>query len=117
MTKEVGYPLWNFTAFVNKILRHLHNLQSFDLGMESSFNLPYWRFKMIQAPLIYLKISLGKTHDLIDIMSTKPLSYTLQQLHIKIPDVCNDITFSLRDKDFLPRMESLHTFTFAKSFK
>jgi hypothetical protein len=116
MTKHVGYPLWNLTDFVNKILCHLPLLQSLDLGMESSFYLPHWRFKMIQAPLIYVKISLGKTHDLIDIMSTKPLSHTLQQLHIKIPDVCSDIEFSLRDKSFLPRMESLHTFTFAKSF-
>jgi len=76
MTKVVGYPLWNLSDFVNEILCHLPNLHSLDLGMESSFYLPYWELKMIQAPLIYLKISLGETQDLIAMMSTKPLSYT-----------------------------------------
>ncbi|CAF1063810.1 unnamed protein product [Rotaria sordida] len=117
MTREVAYPIWRLCEFLEKTLCRLPTLQSIDLGMDTSFCLHKWPFKMIQAPLIYLKISLGRTYLLIDILSTKPLSSTLQQLHIKILDFCGDIDFSLRKKDFLPRMESLHTFTFVKSLK
>ncbi|CAF4055709.1 unnamed protein product [Rotaria sordida] len=117
MTREVAYPIWNSYEFLERTVCRLPTLQSLDLGMETSFDLHGWPFKMIQAPLTYLKISLGRTHLLIDIFSTKPLSSTLQQLHIKISDFCGDMYFSLRDKDFLPRMESLHTFTFVKSLK
>jgi len=49
-------------------------------------------------------------------MSTKPLAYTLQQLHVKM-SACDDINRSLHVKDRLPRMEALHTFTFVKSFR
>ncbi|CAF4703699.1 unnamed protein product [Rotaria sp. Silwood2] len=117
MTRKVAYPSWNLCEFLERTLCHLRTLQSLDLGMETSFDLHKWPFKTIQAPLIYLKITLGRTSLLIDILSTKPLSYTLQQLHIKIADFCGDMWLCLRDKDFLPRMESLHTFTFVKSFK
>ncbi|CAF3343288.1 unnamed protein product [Rotaria sp. Silwood1] len=43
--------------------------------------------------------------------------YFYTQLHIKIRDLCGDFDFSLRNKGLLHRMESLHTFTFIKSFK
>ncbi|CAF3366082.1 unnamed protein product [Rotaria sp. Silwood2] len=36
---------------------------------------------------------------------------------LRLKDFCGDMWLCLRDKDFLPRMESLHTFTFVKSFK
>ncbi|CAF1006048.1 unnamed protein product [Rotaria sordida] len=117
MTKKIAYPLWNLKEFLEKILCYLPTLQSLDLGMETSFYLHKWPFKTIQTPLIYLKISIARTLDVIDILSTNPLSHTLKQLHIKMPDFCGYRSFSSFDKNILPRMESLHTFTFAKSFK
>ncbi|CAF4498120.1 unnamed protein product [Rotaria sp. Silwood2] len=117
ITKSMAYPSWNMCEFLERTLCCLPNLQSLDLGMETSFVLYKWPFKAIEAPLTYLKISLARTHFLIDIFSTKPLSYTLKQLHIKIRDLCGDFGFSLRNKGLLHRMESLHTFTFIKSFK
>ncbi|CAF2852935.1 unnamed protein product, partial [Rotaria sp. Silwood2] len=117
MIKKRGYPLWNLKEFVEKILCYLPTLQSLDLGMETSFYLHKCPFQTISTPLIYLKISINRTLDVIDILSTKPLSHTLKQLHIKMPDFCGYRSFSSFDKNTLPRIESLHTFIFAKSFK
>ncbi|CAF3322938.1 unnamed protein product [Rotaria socialis] len=116
MTKRLGYPSWHLWEFLERTLCHLPILQSLDLGMETSFALHDWRFKAIQAPLTYLKITLGRAHLLIHILSTKPLSFTLQQLHVYISDFSH-MWLCLRKKDLLPRIASLHTFSFVKSLK
>jgi hypothetical protein len=58
MTKETLHPLWNLYEFLERTLGRLPTLQSLDLGMETSFYLHKWPFKMIQASLTFLKISL-----------------------------------------------------------
>jgi len=117
MTKEAIPLLWNLCEFLERTLGRLPTLQSLDLGMETSFYLHKWPFEMIQTSLIFLKISLHMESLIIKILLTKPLSYTLQQLHVRIQDLGDDIHRCLRDKDLLPRMESLHTFTYIKSLK
>ncbi|CAF4315515.1 unnamed protein product [Rotaria sp. Silwood2] len=116
LTKKKCYPPWNLCEFVQKVLRRLSALRLLDLGMETSFFLHLWPLKTIPTHLIYLRITLTKTQDLLHIMSTTPLACTLQQLHIKM-SVCNDINRSLHAKDCLPRMEALHTFTFVNLFR
>jgi hypothetical protein len=83
--------------------------------MESSFFLHRWPFKAIQIHLIYLTITLSTTRSLLDIMSTEPLSHTLQQLHIKLADK-SYVLNSLDAICVLPRMKSLHTFSFITLF-
>ncbi len=102
MTKEAIHPLWNLCEFLERTLGRLPTLQSLDLGMETSFYLHKWPFRMIQASLIFLKILLNMESLIIKILSTKPLSYTLQQLHVRIRDLGDDIHRCLRDKDLLP---------------
>ena len=83
--------------------------------MEPSFVLYHWPFKIIQMPLNYLAITLNSTCTLLDIMSTEPLSHTLQELHIKLVDECY-LENSLDKIHLLPEMKVLHTFSFVKSF-
>ncbi|CAF1400667.1 unnamed protein product [Adineta steineri] len=115
LTAKLCYPLWNLCEFITEILNHMSALCSLDLGMGSSFFLHRWPFKTIQMPLTYLAITLSVTHTLLDIMSTEPLSHTLEQLHIKL---CGGpgLMESLGAIRLLPQMKVLHTFSFVKSF-
>ncbi|CAF4861796.1 unnamed protein product, partial [Rotaria sp. Silwood1] len=114
LSRKLCYPSWNLCEFITKILNHLSALRSLDFGMESSFFLHHWPFKTIQVPLVYLAITLNITRTLLDIMSTEPLSHTLEQLHIKLLDESYLIN-SLGAIRLLPRMKALHTFSFVKS--
>ncbi|CAF1480215.1 unnamed protein product [Rotaria sp. Silwood1] len=116
LSRKLCYPSWNLCEFITEILNHLSALPSFDLGMESLFFLHYWPFKIIQIPLTYLTITLSTTRNLLDIMSTEPLSRTLEQLHIKLAHECFLINSSLDGINLLPQMKALHTFSFVKSF-
>ncbi|CAF4686857.1 unnamed protein product, partial [Rotaria sp. Silwood1] len=116
LIRKLCYPSWNLCEFITEILNHLSALPSFDLGMESLFFLHYWPFKIIQIPLTYLTITLSTTRNLLDIMSTEPLSRTLEQLHIKLAHECFLINSSLDGINLLPQMKALHTFSFVKSF-
>ncbi|CAF2725237.1 unnamed protein product [Rotaria sp. Silwood2] len=115
LSQELCYPSWNLLEFVTEVINNLVGLRSLNLGLESSFFLHRWPFKTIQTPLIYLSITLSTTCDLLNIMLTQPLTYTLQELHIKLSHMYN-IIYSLDRRHLLPRMESLHTFSFVKSF-
>ncbi|CAF2487096.1 unnamed protein product [Rotaria sp. Silwood2] len=116
ITKELSYPSWNVMEFVTEIFNHLPALRSLDLGMEPSFFLHRWPFQTIQTPLINLTITLVGTRDLLLIMSTKPLAHTLQQLHITMSDISDNLNHRPHNINLLPRMERLHTFTFVKSY-
>jgi hypothetical protein len=83
--------------------------------MELSFFLHHWPFKTIQLPLIYLAITLSTTCILLDIMSTEPLSHTLEQLHTRLANESN-LQDNLDAINILPQMKTLHTFSFVKSF-
>ena len=66
-------------------------------------------------PLNYLAITLNSTCTLLDIMSTEPLSHTLQELHIKLAAECY-LENSLDKIHLLSEMKVLHIFSFVKSF-
>src|SRR5438105_792562 len=109
MSKKMCYPSWNLFEFTAKVLHRLPVLRSLDFGMESSFYIHKWPFKIIPISLVYLKITIVSTLDLLNIMSTKPLSQTLQELHIKLSGRCCLIYNSVNImREVLPRMEALH---------
>jgi hypothetical protein len=115
ISKNFSYPPWNLCKFITKLFNHLSALRSLDLGMESSFFSHVWPFKIIQMPLNYLAITLSSIRTLLDIMSTEPLSHTLQELHIKLTRQYH-LENSLDKIHLIPEMKVLHIFSFVKSF-
>ncbi|CAF1293778.1 unnamed protein product [Rotaria magnacalcarata] len=117
-TRKYLYPLGRITLLVqNILLRHLPALRSLDLGTNNYNRMLFWRITSISVPLTYIRIVLNTVNDLLHLMSTFPLSKTLQQLHVKLSDCYWDFEFPLPTPNVLPRMNQLHTFTFAKSFQ
>lgn len=103
--------------FVKKVLQRLRTLRSFDLGTESTFFLFNWCVERIRTPLTYLRITCSTITTIINLMLTQPLPHTLQQFHVKLNDDWSCSHIDISATKFLPRMETLHTFTFVKSFK
>ena len=73
-----------------------------------------WRIAPVQVPLTHLRITVHTRVELLRIMATKPLCYTLRQLHVKTRDRGAMRTFQLPDVDASLSMPSLQTFTFMK---
>lgn len=80
-------------------------------------HLHHWPLRLIETHLTYLRITLLTPFVLFNLMNTKPLSRTLQQLHITMSDLASNPDPRYSDRNVWPRMEVLHTFTFIKSFK
>jgi hypothetical protein len=99
----------------NIVLRYLPALRSLDLGFDSSHFIMKWNTIPIRAPLTYLRVTLLCVKDLLAIMTTRPLSATLRQLHVKIRDSGLLLSFRVSEMKIAFSMSSLHTFTFIKS--
>jgi hypothetical protein len=96
------------------LLEHLPRLRSLDLGFHTGqFNLD-WKIAPVQIPLTYLRITVHTRIELLRIMATEPLCYTLRQLHVKTRDIGIQRSFQLSDVDASLSMPSLQTFTFMK---
>jgi len=76
-----------------------------------------WRLTNISMPLTFLRVVLDTPYDLIRLMLTRPLSKTLQHLHITLTDILAGFNFRLPSKDQLVPMIQLRTFTLVKSFR
>ena len=74
-----------------------------------------WNITPIRVPLTYLRITVHRVADLLAIMSTRPLSTTLRQLHVKLRDKGVGLSIRASEMKIAFRMSSLHTFTFVKS--
>ncbi|CAF3412823.1 unnamed protein product [Rotaria socialis] len=99
-TRKYLYPLGHITPLVqNILLLHLSALRSLDLGTNNYNRMLFWRITSISVPLTYIRIVLNT------------------QLHVKLSDCYWDFEFPLPTPNVLPRMNQLHTFTFAKSFQ
>jgi hypothetical protein len=101
----------------NFFLRHLPALRLFDLGInpETGF-IKKWYITSILPSLTYLRLPLRLVCDLWRVISTRPLSNTLRQLHITITDHPWNTEHSLPEEFPRPRMTLLRTFTFAQAF-
>jgi hypothetical protein len=116
ITKGVCYPSWNLYDFIKNTLNRLCALRLLDFGIEKTIHLHNWPLRTIETHLTYLRITLAAPFVLFNLMNTKSLSCTLQQLHITMSDVGRSSHPRLPNTNLWPRMEVLKTFTFIKSF-
>ncbi|CAF5111626.1 unnamed protein product [Rotaria sp. Silwood1] len=111
---DFTHPLGDLEKLMHNILLiHFPALRSLDFGLNC-----YWMNWPItvHVPLTYLRLLLPSMDDLVRIMSTQKLSYSLCQLHVRIGNgdyrkYCTTSIFH----SLIP-MVNLHTFTFFQHF-
>lgn len=115
MSERFHHTTHNLYPLVkNILLEHLPRLRSLDLGFNTGQFILDWTIDPVQIPLTYLRITLHRWDDLLRIMATEPICYTLRQLHVKTRDEGVHRFVKVSDVDASLSMPSLQTFTFMK---
>ena len=115
MTPDIAHPSWNLSEFIGNTLNRLPSLQSLDFGTTRTIHLHHWPAERTETPLTYLRVTLASAYTLCCLMKAQPLRRTLQQLHISLSGLAINLPPQVCNQNAWPRMDVLHTFTFAKS--
>jgi hypothetical protein len=111
---KFDYPTGDMGTLLNNTLIHLSGLRSLDLGM--IYYMICWDITTEIVPLTYLRLALPNIDSLVRLISTRPLSDTLRQLHVQVGNsICNTHS-SVSLSNLSIQMVNLHTFTLVQTF-
>lgn len=98
----------------NVLLVYLPSLRHLDLGVD--YHLIAWPSTNAIVPLTYIRANLQDLEMLVELMSTSPLSGTLQQLHVKVHYSFHSSSFPESIRNLSIEMINLHTLTVVQDF-